>query len=103
MLFHQQKVEQAQPRNEQPRSRETSGNDETRHRHQGPINPSPNKDSLDDEEADEPSQEEDEEEEEYEEEEKFHLIMAAHLESNEELMEALTRAKYLHIHTYDYK
>lgn len=62
---------------------------------QEPTDLSPNQDLDIDEKSDGPSQEE--------EEEKFNLIMAAHLESNEELMKALARAKYLHIFKCDYK
>ncbi len=72
----------------------SAGNQEACQR-QEPIDPSPNKDLDIDEEADEPSQEE--------EEEKINLIMAAHLESNEELIQALTRAKYLNVYRCDYK
>lgn len=70
----------------------SAGNQEAR---QELIDPTPNKDLDIDEEADEPSQEE--------EEEKLNLIMAAHLESNEELMQALIRAKYLNVYRCDYK
>lgn len=59
------------------------------------TDPSLNQDLDIDEKSDGPSQEE--------EEEKLNLIMAAHLESNEELMKALARAKYLHIFKCDYK
>lgn len=72
----------------------STGNQEARVR-QEPIDPSPDKDLDIDEEADEPSQEE--------EGEKLNLIMAAHLESNQELMQALTKAKYLNVYRCDYK